>query len=191
MPTQINLENAFKVYFDEIDRCVNGKCYWALLHLVIVLPDICGALESENGEATSKRYKTWAERYLADHVISADEWYEIRCVVLHQGQTLGKQGRYRAYSFSQPNPREGVAHRLIAKRGNIQDLHLDVGELAKQITAALHKWFSDLEADANSPRSRNVDKNLPSLASTERPQPHDVPVILGWTIHRSHTSSSS
>jgi hypothetical protein len=191
MPAMIDLESAFKVYFDEMDRCVDGKCYWALLHLVVVLPDICSALEAGNGEASGKQYKVWANRYLADSVISADEWYEIRCVVLHQGQTLGKTGRYRAYSFSQPNPTEGIIHRVIAKRGNIQDLHLDVGELAKQMTTAMRKWFQDLEADKNSLHSRNVDRNIHSLASTERPQSHDVPVILGWTIHRSHTTSSS
>lgn len=44
MLTGADLEQAFQVYFEEMDRCKAGQCHWALLHLVLVLPDICGAL---------------------------------------------------------------------------------------------------------------------------------------------------
>jgi hypothetical protein len=46
--TAADLERAFKTYFDEIGRCTASKCYWALLHLVVVLPDsvtVSGARE--------------------------------------------------------------------------------------------------------------------------------------------------
>jgi hypothetical protein len=48
-PTPEELEKAFAVYFDEIERCRRAGAYWALLHVVVALPDICAALESENG----------------------------------------------------------------------------------------------------------------------------------------------
>jgi hypothetical protein len=45
MLTLADLEQAFKVHFDEMEKCEDKKCYWALLHLVVILPDICGALD--------------------------------------------------------------------------------------------------------------------------------------------------
>ena len=38
MPLQSELEDAFEVHFDEMENCEQHKCYWALLHLVVVLP---------------------------------------------------------------------------------------------------------------------------------------------------------
>jgi hypothetical protein len=49
--TVADLEAAFKTYVDEMDRCVAATCYWALLHVVVALPDVCAALESADGEA--------------------------------------------------------------------------------------------------------------------------------------------
>ena len=37
MPLQAELEDAFKVHFDEMEHCERHKCYLALLHLVVVL----------------------------------------------------------------------------------------------------------------------------------------------------------
>jgi hypothetical protein len=56
------LTDAFRVYLDEMDRCVTGQCYWALLHLVVVVAGICGALEAAAGEATKAGYIDWYQR---------------------------------------------------------------------------------------------------------------------------------
>jgi hypothetical protein len=45
-----------------VDRCVTGQCYWALLHLVVVVTGICGALEATAGEATKAGYIDWCQR---------------------------------------------------------------------------------------------------------------------------------
>jgi hypothetical protein len=81
-------ENTFKVYLDEIDRCIQGKCYWALLHLVLVLPDVCAAMETDGGTTGGKEYRGWCERFLADPLVTPEDWYQMRCSVLHQGRTI-------------------------------------------------------------------------------------------------------
>jgi hypothetical protein len=181
MLTQQQLEVGFGVYFDEIHRCQVNKCYWALLHLVIILPDICGALESEDGQAKGERYKDWCKRHLAEQTLSEEEWYDIRCVVLHQGRTLASKGRYRAYSFSQPNEQGVRAHRIITDRNGILEINLDVAEMTKEILAAMQGWFCELLADPNAPRARNVDANLPSLANVS---PRGNETIQGLTIRQ-------
>jgi hypothetical protein len=45
MKTAADLEQAFSVYFTEMESCENAGCYWALLHLAVILPDVCGAFE--------------------------------------------------------------------------------------------------------------------------------------------------
>ncbi len=58
MPTKAAMEAAFKVHTDEMARCRAQGCNWALFHLVIVMPDIAGALTARNGEASTDHYRT-------------------------------------------------------------------------------------------------------------------------------------
>ena len=45
---------------DEIKRAADaGFCYLAVA-VTLTLPDICGALESGDGRATSKKYRDWS-----------------------------------------------------------------------------------------------------------------------------------
>ncbi len=106
--TPVELNQAFKMYFEEMDRCVLQGCYWALLHLSMVLPDICAALESEDGQGKPDKYKNWCKRYLADRFMSPSDWYALRCALLHQGRTTSEEGRYRSFSLSSPGTGGGV-----------------------------------------------------------------------------------
>jgi len=184
MASETELSSAFKHYFDEVDRCRQGKCYWALLHLLIVLPDICGALESDNGEANRDKYKRWCERYIADFLISSEEWYDIRCVLLHQGRTQGKRGkRYKVYSFSQPNMNGSKVHRKVIDGV----LHLDVDEIAKEFLKGMREWTKDLGLEKHQIYATNVEHNLPSLA---RVTPKGTCLVEGVRIQNLSTSSS-
>ena len=105
MPTIAELETAFRVHLDEMDCCVQGKCFWALLHLVVVIPDICGALEAPSGEATKSSYVDWCRRMfppVPPVALAPEERYELRCILLHQGRTLATKGRYSFFKFTRP-----------------------------------------------------------------------------------------
>jgi hypothetical protein len=157
MPTLDELEKAFAVYFNEIDRCRQAGGYWALLHVVVALPDICGALESENGWATQAKYADWCARYWCPGgILLAEDYREIRNVVLHQGRSVTKG---RIYKFTSGKPHQ---HRHVYD-GNV--VVLDVGELATEMVASIHAWFVDLQTDAT--RQANITKNLPMLVKVE------------------------
>src|SRR5262245_45193585 len=79
------LESSFKVHFNEMDNCEKNKCYWALLHLVVILPDICAALETNNGETDGDKYQKWCEKNLSNPKLAKQDWWAIRCGLLHQG----------------------------------------------------------------------------------------------------------
>jgi hypothetical protein len=40
----------------QVHAALSGKAYYPALFVCLTLPDICGALESENGYATSSKY---------------------------------------------------------------------------------------------------------------------------------------
>ena len=181
MPSVEELHEAFRVYFEEIERCRVGDCYWALLHVVVSLPDICSALESENGWATEKKYVKWCTDYCPAGLPTPEEYREIRDRVLHQGQTRTKAGRF--YKFTKPTPRGGRVHRLVYGSDVVV---LDVGELANEIVAGIEKWFRALQQPAAKDRRANVRKNLPTLVTVKE---QEMPGISGVTFSVTHTST--
>lgn len=94
IPTLDDLEKAFAVYFEELESgagrptrtgpsCTSSsRC-----------PDICGALESENGWAPEKKYVDWCGRYwcAGDGVLSPEDYRDIRNFVLHQAGASRRQ----------------------------------------------------------------------------------------------------
>jgi hypothetical protein len=62
------LGKAFKIYWDDVERCRLAEAYWSLLHVTICLPDICAALQSPNGETNGKLYIAGAIRISAIRV---------------------------------------------------------------------------------------------------------------------------
>jgi hypothetical protein len=186
--THDQLDGAFRVYFEEMHRCKLSKCYWALLHLAIVLPDICAALESSNGKTSGRKYKAWCSRYLADQILNSEEWHEIRCAVLHQGKTVVDKGRYKRFSFSQANSKGEVAHRKAMPDGG---LNLDVGNMAHEVWGAMQGWFNELTGTENSPLARNVEANLSTLVQVPSRGEELMPgsVIRGTLVNKLTTSS--
>ena len=183
MLTRSSLENIFRVYFDEIKRCIDGKCYWALLHVILVLPDVCGAMETNDGEATPQKYKNWCKRYLADKLITSDDWYRMRCIVLHQGRSSDERAQYAWFSFGQPSKTGSSVHRCVkvAPQGKI--LELDVGKMADEIRVAIDRWFEAIENNEQPLFTTNVSKNSGQLV-----QSHDKS-SMPITIQMSTTSS--
>jgi len=163
--TRAQLVQAFEVYLGEMARCATAKCYWALLHLVIIMPDICAALESTRGEAKPEYYMDWCRRYLASPSISPKEWYEIRNLILHQGRTKRLKGRYAGYSFHQPESYSTAIHRHL----DGGTLCLDVHELTREMREAMNRWFEEIETNIYPNRSQNVARNISLLVRLHPP----------------------
>lgn len=182
--TTADLERGFKTYFEEMDRCREAKCYWALLHVVVMLPDVCAALESESGEAGGGGpYIAWSKANFTGHYLSAADRYEIRCALLHQGRTTVDAGRFASYSFVQPSASGEVAHNWVTPED--RNITLDVGEMARDTTAAIRSWFEKLQLPENSRKLKNVERHLHWLAK-EKPK-----TLPGLSIDRTFSSTST
>ena len=157
------LQKYFNIYTEQIPLLIKIKAYWALLHFIIIFPDICGALESSDGQANRSRYKSWARRYVEDAFLSGEELYDIRCLLLHQGRTLGKL-RYPNYKFGQPDPNGNSVHKCKLSDGS---LALDVHMLTNEILKGLDKWFNELSANPGSTISINVQNNIKYISQKD------------------------
>ena len=146
-PIRESLQNTVRAYFESVDLCLKGRAYWALLHVLVVFPDICSAMEHADGEATSGSYEKWSKRFLCDPVMKPEDWYRLRCLLLHQGRTRNDRGssQYDYVRFS--HPQEGAIstlHRRVQAGAGGQLIHLDVRALANEMCGAIQNGFSGL-----------------------------------------------
>jgi hypothetical protein len=169
--TADDFERAFSLYFKEMDRCAAMGYYWALLHVLLALPDVCAALESPEAKV-GDRYKGWCRQYLNSPSLTPEEFYELRCALLHQGQALGSEGRYGTFSFAVA---EGVSvHRLVVE--SEKNITLDPRQMVSEMKSAIRRWFADLLDTVNAPRLAKVNGNLRFLV---REQMKELPGIGG------------
>ena len=86
MRTVSQLQTDFGVYFREMENCEKAGCWWALLHLLLVMPDVCGSLEDPSRGIT-ERYTDWCARFLASPVLNHFDWFQMRNALFHQGSS--------------------------------------------------------------------------------------------------------
>jgi hypothetical protein len=171
MKTIDDLKGPFSTYFAEMDACKVAGCYLALLHLIVVLPNICAALESPSREAHGNEYMKWCDIHLPGAHLSSVERWEMRCALLHQGNTLTDErenGRYASYSFMPPSGDN--IHQIVSTDGE-KNLTLETNKLAEEMKTAICSWFDFLLQGANAVQLENVRRNLPSLV---RKQPKSI-----------------
>jgi len=179
MLTPGTLEPAFRIYWDDMQRCRQAKAYWSLLHITTCLPDICAALQTDTGDTTGRNkalYIEWCDQYLPDPLLSGPERYQMRCRVLHQGRAQADPGgRYTGFAFVEPAATGEVYH----KRIDNTTLVVDVGQLADEVRSGVGRWIGTLEGNPATDAAKNTERNLPSLVRVRQfslPRPPGVPL---------------
>src|SRR2546422_951360 len=113
MRTVEQLRNDFALYVGEIERCEGTRCHWALLHVLLSLPDVCASLEADPASADSEvgeRYVDWCTKHLPQSpAVSGADRYQMRNALLHAGSTTpqnrGKKHHtgYAHFSYVDPD----------------------------------------------------------------------------------------
>jgi hypothetical protein len=164
------LKNDFSLYFQEIDRCEHAKCYWALLHMLLTLPDVCASLEAGN-EKVGDRYVRWCKAYFPNNpAISASDRYQMRNALLHHGSTtadnLGKDHhtQYFHFSYVDPDTSNVTIHGRTDQGDNVLNVH--VLQLSAETKEALDRWFITLQKDPA--KLSRVTKNIARLTRIQK-----------------------
>jgi len=72
----------------QITRGLERGFHYLAVVTALTLPDICGALESEDGWATKPRFVAWWEQWMAPRypLMTAEDAYALRSGIVHQAK---------------------------------------------------------------------------------------------------------
>lgn len=73
---------------EELKSLMTTNLYASTVNIAIIIPDVCGALESQDGEASKIKYIDWIEKYVIYkyNFVTGLDFYKLRCASLHQGK---------------------------------------------------------------------------------------------------------
>lgn len=135
----------------QITKGLDVELYQMCLSLTVCLPDICSALDSEDGTANRTKYKAWFHKYLHHKYkdrFTADDCYYFRCSFLHQGSSQHEKINYRRILFVEPNSP------IDAHCANVNGaLVLNVVEFCIDMVKAVINWLEDVRDSDNFQRN--------------------------------------
>lgn len=114
--------------------------YYVSLLSALTLPDICAALESEDGKASRAKFITWFDAQVApsyNGFLDGESCYYFRCSMLHQGSTQHPKSKYSRIIFLEPGNRRMTLHNNIMNDA----LNIDVNIFCEDICAAVEHWW--------------------------------------------------
>ena len=159
---------------NQIQKGLEADLYYLSLFSALSMPDICGAIESQNGEASGKKYATWFDEYVAPKYggfLSGDDCYEFRCSLLHQGSSQHSKSNYSRVLFVEPSATTNVFHNNIMNDA----LNIDVRIFCQDIVEGANKWLQKVENTEL--YKKNYDKFMRRYPNGLEPYIVGVPVI--------------
>jgi hypothetical protein len=161
-------------FLAQIREGLNANLYYLSLFSALTIPDICGAMNSENGEAKREKYIAWFDRYITPEYrgfLNGDDCYYFRCSLLHQGSSQEKRSSYRRVIFVEPSAANTVLHCNVMNDA----LNIDVRIFCNDLVGAAEKW---LEENENTDLyKKNHDKFMRRYPNGLPPYVVGVPVI--------------
>lgn len=151
---------------DQIERSLDQPFYFLSLFGALAVPDIAGALGSEDGLASGKKYAAWYDQWvrpqfaktlraslppeMADRLTSVESpltgeaCYRFRCSLLHQGTTQHPKAPYSRLIFVEPGATGNVFHYNILNDA----LNIDLRLFCQEVIVGARDWLSTVEDSA-------------------------------------------
>ncbi|HYE34137.1 hypothetical protein [Methylocaldum sp.] len=147
----------------QIESSLGSGAYYLSLFAALAIPDIAGALSSDDGEATGKKYIEWYERWvrprfaevvrasIPEHArqfvkdmespLTGDACYRFRCSLLHQGSSQHPKSPYARIIFIEPGTTTNVIH-----YGQLNDaLCIDLNLFCREVISGARLWLDSAE----------------------------------------------
>lgn len=149
----------------QIRRASDGGQYYLALIGALMLPDICGALGSDDGRASGPKYTAWLRARVPEEAGDADLIYGLRCSLAHQGRAMPHQGSF-PIAFMYPSPDVAQLHNLSTVVGSDQVGWLSIPIFVEDVTRGAEQWLGKFGGTAT------VRRNLQKFA---RLRPEGLP----------------
>jgi len=100
------MEHPLGLMQDEILKAIDAGLNSVPIFMSAAIPDMCAALESDDGRSTAVKYQAWFEKWAAHRMslMTAEDCYSLRCGLIHQGRLGGLKGAVSRVVFPLPNP---------------------------------------------------------------------------------------
>ncbi len=167
--------------------------YFLSLYTALTIPDIAGALSSDNGEASGAKYASWFEGWVRprffetvlasvppahrqhiepiENPLTGDACYRFRCSLLHQGSSQHPKSPFSRIMFIEPGSTTNVVH-----YGKMNDaLCIDLNLFCREMIAGARLWLTQAENDPH--YIKNYEQFARRRASGLAPYIVGVPVI--------------
>ena len=131
-------------FLTQIKKGLDTNLYLLSLFSVLAIPDICGAMNSENGEASAEKYKVWFNEYIApkyNNFLNGENCYYFRCSLLHQGSSQHNKSSYKRVLFIEPSATTNILHNNIMNDA----LNIDVKIFCNDLVNGAEKWLDENE----------------------------------------------
>ncbi|MGH9012507.1 MAG: hypothetical protein ACRDZ1_00975 [Acidimicrobiia bacterium] len=129
-------------FLDQVEAAANdGRLYYIALLGALTVPDICGALEAKDGQATGDRFKAWYDAHVAPQqkFLTGEDCYRFRCSFLHQGSTQHPKSGYSRILFVEP----GAASNVVLHMNVMMDaLNIDARLFCLEVVDAARHWLT-------------------------------------------------
>jgi hypothetical protein len=162
----------------QIEIALNANLYYLAIFGALALPDICGAIDSQDGEATGAKYRAWFDKYVATkytfsgkQLLTGDDCYRFRCSLLHQGSSQHPRSSYSRVLFVEPTATTNVFHCNVLNGA----LNLDVRIFSLDLVVSAQSWLDDVENTQQF--QTNYDKFMHRYSQGLAPYIVGVPVI--------------
>lgn len=137
---------------DELSKVAGAGFYSVALFTSLALPDICAALESDDGKASGPKYKAWFDKWVSPKyptfprggfTLTGATCYAYRCGLLHQGKAMHKDLGYSRVLFLPPG-------RLTVHNGVLNDaLIIDIPSFVRDIKNSILEWMKEVKGTEN------------------------------------------
>ena len=159
---------------EQIKKGLDNNLYYLSLFAALSLPDICGAINSENGKASKDKYIQWFNKYVArkyQGFLDGEDCYYFRCSLLHQGSSQHPRSNYSRVLFVEPTATTIVSHCNILNNA----LNIDVRIFCNDIVEGVEEWLKEVEKTDR--YKRNYSKFMRRYPDGLKPYIIGVPVI--------------
>jgi hypothetical protein len=148
----------------QLENSLKSENYYISLFTALTLPDIAGAMDSENGLATAQKYKNWFESWarprfmelllktIPEHArahishmenpLDGEACYLFRCSLLHQGRAVHPKNKYSRIIFMEPRSTSNTIHYSIMNDA----LCIDLESFCKEMIMGVRLWLKHVES---------------------------------------------
>jgi hypothetical protein len=156
---------------DQINAVNKAGHYYVALFSALALPDICGALESPDGESSKDRYISWYDRHIVSGLARGQDIYYFRCSLLHLSRTDPPKSQFSRIIFMEPRNTTYVFDNCIVGGALMVDVH----NFVTALVTATRIWLKSVESSMIF--KNNYKKIIIRYPNGLAPFLTDVPVI--------------